>query len=141
MANLITKAGADRLLTVDLHADQIQGFYNIPVDHLVGYPLFAKYFVEHKNKYKNLAIVAPDIGAVKKATKMASLLNTSLVIIDKERQCHNESHVFCVIGEVKDKTAILVDDMIDTGGTIANAAQIIKEKGAKRNYLCYSRTA
>jgi len=136
VADLITKAGADRLLTFDLHADQIQGFYDIPVDHLVGYPLFAKYLMTHKYKNKNLAIVAPDIGAVKKANKMATLLNAPLVIIDKERECHNKSHIFCVIGEVKNKTVILVDDMIDTGGTIANAAQIMKEKGAKEIIIC-----
>jgi ribose-phosphate pyrophosphokinase len=134
VANLITKAGADRLLTFDLHADQIQGFYDIPVDHLVGYPLFAKYLV--RQKYKNMAVVAPDIGAVKKANKMATLLKAPLIIIDKDRPCHNQTQINCVIGDVTGKTAILLDDMIDTGGTISNAAQIIKEKGAAEVIIC-----
>ncbi len=134
VANLITKAGADRLLTVDLHADQIQGYYDIPVDHLVGYPLFTKYLVE--KKYRNIVVVAPDIGAVKKATKMASLLHTPLAVIDKRRKYHNQSEATFVIGEVKDKTAVILDEMVDTGGTVCNAASLLKEKGAKDVIIC-----
>jgi len=134
VANLLTKAGADRLLTVDLHVDQIQGYYDIPVDHLVGYPQFAKYLVEHK--YKNMVIVAPDIGAVKKATKMAGILNVPLVIIDKRRRTHNESEISYVIGEIEGKTAVILDDMIDTGGSVSNVAKVMKEKGAKKIIIC-----
>jgi len=134
VANLITKAGADRLLTVDLHADQIQGFYDIPVDHLVGYPLFAKYLLA--KKYRQMVVVAPDIGAVKKAHKMADLLQTPLVMVDKRRTRHNESEVSFIIGDVAGKTAVILDDMIDTGGTICNVADILKEKGAKEIIIC-----
>lgn len=134
VANLITKAGADRLLTVDLHVDQIQGYYDIPVDHLVGYPQFAQYLLE--KKYKNLVIVAPDIGAVKKSMKMASLLSAPLVFIDKRRPKHNQSEVVFVVGEVKDKTAVILDEMIDTGGTVCNAASLLKEKGASEVIIC-----
>ena len=134
VANLITKAGADRLLTVDLHADQIQGFYDIPVDHLVGYPLFAKYLIA--KKYPRMVVVAPDIGAVKKANKLADLLQTPLVMVDKRRTRHNESEVSFIIGDVAGKTAVILDDMIDTGGTICNVADILKEKGAKQIIIC-----
>lgn len=134
VANLITKAGADRLLTVDLHVDQIQGYYDIPVDHLVGYPQFAQYLLE--KKYKDIVIVAPDIGAIKKAMKMASLLNAPLVFIDKRRLKHNQAEVVFVVGEVKDKTAVILDEMIDTGGTVCNAASLLKEKGAKEVVIC-----
>lgn len=134
VANLITTAGADRLLTVDLHVDQIQGFYDIPVDHLVGYPHFADYLL--KNKYRNIVVVAPDIGAVKKATKMASLLRAPLVVVDKRRRNHNESETTFIIGEVKDKTAVILDDIIDTGGTVSNVAYLLKEKGAKKIIIC-----
>lgn len=134
VANLITKAGADRLLSVDLHVDQIQGFYDIPVDHLVGYPQFADYLL--KNKYKNLVIVAPDIGAVKKATKLGSLIHAPLAVVDKRRKEHNHSEISFVIGEVKGKTAVILDDIIDTGGTVSNVAAVLKEKGAKEVIIC-----
>jgi len=134
IANLITKAGADRLLSVDLHTDQLQGFYDIPVDHLVGYPQFADYLI--KNKYKNLVIVAPDIGAVKKATKLGGLLHAPLVVVYKRRKKHNESEVSFVIGEVEGKTAVILDDIIDTGGSVSNIASILKEKGAKDIIIC-----
>jgi len=129
IANLITKAGANRLLTIDLHADQIQGFYDIPVDHFVGYPQFAEYFL--KKKYKNLVVVSPDMGGVKRGRKMATLLKAPLVVIDKRRRNHNTSEVLNVIGEVKNKTAIILDDIIDTAGTVTKAAQVLKKKGAK----------
>lgn len=137
VADLITKAGANRLLSVDLHTDAIQGFFDIPVDHLVGYPQFAKYFIQ--KKIKNLAIVAPDVGAVKKATKMATLLHAPLVFIDKRRKSQNfdnYSEVITIVGEVKNKNVIIHDDMIDSGGTVCNVAQVLKEKGAKQIYIC-----
>lgn len=134
VANLITKAGADRIVSVDLHVDQIQGYFDIPVDHLVGYPQFAEYL--RKRKYKNLTIVAPDVGAVKKATKMATLLHAPLVIVDKRRKEHNKSETTFVIGEIEGKTAIILDDIIDTGGTISGVAQLMKEKGAKNTIIC-----
>lgn len=134
VANLITKAGVDRLVTVDLHADQIQGFYDIPVDHLVGYPLIAKYLVN--KKFKDIVVVSPDIGGVKRANKLADLLNAPIAIIDKIRREHNKCEVAHVVGEVKGKTAILIDDMVDTGGSICNAANVVKEFGAKEVIVC-----
>jgi ribose-phosphate pyrophosphokinase len=134
VANLITTAGADRLITVDLHADQIQGFYDIPVDHFVGYPQFAKYL--KKKNYQDLVIVSPDIGGVKRATKLADLLGASVAIIDKVRKQHNEAEVAHVIGDVKDKTVVMVDDIIDTGGSIVAAATVLKEYGAKEVIVC-----
>ncbi|MEI8068080.1 MAG: ribose-phosphate pyrophosphokinase [Candidatus Shapirobacteria bacterium] len=134
VANLITKAGVDRLVTVDLHADQIQGFYDIPVDHLVGYPLVAKYLIN--KKYKDVVIVSPDIGGVKRANKLADLLGVPLAIIDKIRRKHNECEVAHVVGDVEGKTAILLDDMIDTGGSICAAADVVKKYGAKEVIIC-----
>lgn len=134
VANLITKAGADRVVTFDLHADQIQGFYDIPVDHFVGYPLFAKYL--KAKGYEDMVVVSPDIGGVKKANKMADLLGLPLAIIDKVRRAHNEAEVAHCVGDIKGKTAIVVDDMIDTGGSIAAGAEVIKSLGAKRIIVC-----
>ena len=134
VANLITIAGANRILTVDLHTDQIQGFYDIPFDHFVGYPQFAEYF--KRKKYQNIVIVAPDVGGVKRSRKMAQLLKSPLAIIDKRRSSHNRAEVVNLIGEVRGKTAIIVDDMIDTGGTIVEAAKTLKEKKAKEIILC-----
>jgi len=134
IANLITKAGADRLLTVDLHDDQIQGFYDIPLDHFVGYPLFANFLL--KQKHPNMAVVAPDIGGVKRGRKMAELLHAPLVVIDKRRKNHNQAEIMRVVGNIKGKTAIIFDDIIDTAGTISNAAQALKAKGAKEVIIC-----
>jgi len=134
VADLITKSGADRLVTVDLHADQIQGFYDIPVDHFVGYPQFAKYLIE--NKYQDIVVVSPDIGGVKRANKLADLLGVPLAIIDKVRKQHNEAEVAHVVGDVKGKTAVIIDDMIDTGGSITAAANVLKEYGAKDIIIC-----
>lgn len=134
VANLITKAGADRVVTVDLHADQIQGFFDIPVDHFVAYPLFAEYF--RKKKLQNIVVVSPDTGFVKKARRFAKLLNAPLAIIDKRRPEHNKAEVMFVIGDVKGKTAIIVDDIIDTAGTITAAADALIKKGAKEVYIC-----
>jgi ribose-phosphate pyrophosphokinase len=130
VANLITTAGADRLITVDLHASQIQGFYDIPVDHLVGYPLIAKYI--KKKKYKDLVIVAPDIGAAKRTHQMADLLGVPIAIVDKIRTAHHVSEVSHLVGDVNGKTAVLVDDIIDTAGSICGAVEAVKEFGAKK---------
>jgi ribose-phosphate pyrophosphokinase len=135
VANLITKAGVDRLVTVDLHADQIQGFYDIPVDHFVGYPLFAKYLKE-KKMLVNTVVVSPDIGGVKRADKMADLLGLKLAIIDKTRKAHNMAEVMHVVGEVDGKRCLIVDDIVDTGGSICAAAEVLKKMGAKEVIVC-----
>lgn len=132
IANLITKAGARRVLTMDLHAQQIQGFFDVPVDHLVAAPIIADY-------YKSLGlddfvVVSPDIGGVARARKFADLLHAPLAIIDKRRPKPNVSEVMSIIGDVKDKNVILIDDIIDTAGTITNAAVALKERGAKEVY-------
>lgn len=134
IANLITTAGANRVFTIDLHKDQIQGFYDIPIDHFVGYPLFATHF--KKQKLKNIVVVAPDVGAASKARKMATLLKSPIAIIDKRRTGHNKSEILNIIGEVKGKTAILIDDLVDTGGTITKAADALTKKGAKDVKIC-----
>ena len=134
VADLITQAGANRVISVDFHADQIQGYYNIPVDHFVAYPQFAKYIVEHD--LKKVVIVSPDIGGVKRANKLADLLGLKIAIIDKIRKAHNQSEVAHVIGDVKNKTAVIIDDIIDTGGSIVSAAEEIKKHGAKKVIIC-----
>jgi ribose-phosphate pyrophosphokinase len=133
VANLITRAGLDRLVVVDLHADQIQGFYDIPVDHLVGYPLIAKY-VKTK-KYSDLVVVAPDIGAAKKVNKAADLLGAPIAIIDKVRKAHSQCEVAALVGDVKNKTALILDDIVDGGGSICAAAEAAKQFGAKKIVL------
>lgn len=135
VANLITKAGADRLVTVDLHAEQIQGFYDIPVDHFVGYPLIAKH-LKKKGLLRNAVIVSPDIGGVKRANKLSDLFGLKIAIIDKIRKAHNVAEVAHVVGEVEGKRAIIVDDMIDTGGSICAAAEVLKKFGAKEVVVC-----
>lgn len=134
IANLITKAGASRVLTVDLHVEQIQGFYDIPFDRFVGYPQFVNYLL--MKKLKNMVVVSPDIGGVKRGRKMAVLLKAPLAVIDKRRKAHNQAEVLRVIGEVKGKTAIIIDDIIDTAGTIAEAARALKQKGAAEIIIC-----
>lgn len=134
IADLITRAGADRLLTVDLHVDQIQGFYDIPVDVLIAYPLFAQYLL--KKKYKNMVVVAPDTGAVRRGRKLATLLNVPLVIVDKRRPEHNKAEIVSLIGDVEKKTAVILDDIIDTGGTVSYLADVLKERGAKDVIIC-----
>jgi len=130
VADLITVAGANRVLTVDLHAGQIQGFFNIPVDHLYASPVILDYI--KKCNIKDIVIVSPDAGGVERARAFAKRLNASLAIIDKRRERANESQVMNVIGDVKGKNTIILDDMIDTAGTIAQAASALKEKGAGR---------
>ena len=143
VANLITAAGADRVLTMDLHAAQIQGFFDIPVDHLTGIPLLASYFCNTLKKQVeegNLIVVSPDIGGVARARKFATQLghNTELAIVDKRRshEIANLCEVMDIIGDVKGKTAVLVDDIIDTAGTMCKAAAAIKERGATEVYAC-----
>ncbi len=137
VADLIATAGADRVLTMDLHAPQIQGFFNVPVDHLLGVPVLAKYFREEmKDVGDNLVVVSPDLGSVTRARNFAQRLDAPIAIIDKRRPKANVSEVMNIIGDIKDKTAILVDDMIDTAGTITNGAQALIDRGAKKVYAC-----
>lgn len=138
VADLITTAGADRVLTMDLHAPQIQGFFNIPVDHLVGAPLLAS-FLRDKigDNADDYVVVSPDLGSVTRARNFAARIGCPLAIIDKRRQRANVSEVMNIIGEVRGKKVILVDDMIDTAGTLCNAASAIIEKGgATEVYAC-----
>jgi ribose-phosphate pyrophosphokinase len=130
VADLLSVVGIDRLLTIDLHAGQIQGFFDIPVDHLYASPVLTDYV--RKEYLNNLVIVSPDAGGVERARAFAKRLNASLAIIDKRREKANVSQVMHVIGNVKGKNAVLFDDMIDTAGTITQAAAAIKENGAKR---------
>ena len=134
VANLIMAAGADRVLSMDLHANQIQGYFDIPVDHLVGMPILARYFKE-KN-LENLCVVSPDHGSVTRARNMAEFLNCPIAIVDKRRPEPNKSEVMNVIGEIEGNNCIIIDDMIDTAGTITNAANAIKEMGAKNVFAC-----
>ncbi len=130
VADLITTAGADRVLTMDLHAAQIQGFFNIPVDHLVGAPILANYFKDKiAGKPDDYVVVSPDLGSVTRARNFAARLGCSIAIIDKRRPRPNECEVMSIIGEVKGKKVILVDDMIDTAGTLCNAAKAVIERG------------
>lgn len=138
VADIITTAGADRVLTMDLHAPQIQGFFNIPVDHLVGSPLLAS-FIKNKisSNKDDYVVVSPDLGSVTRVRTFASRLALPIAIIDKRRQRANVSEVMNIIGDVKDKKVILVDDMIDTAGTLCNAANAVIEKGgAKEVFAC-----
>jgi len=129
VANLLTKAGATRILTVDLHAGQIQGFFDIPLDDLWAFPVFAQYF--RQMKLQNFVIVSPDAGGVKRASKLAGELNCQTAFIEKRRDEHNVSQVLHLVGEVNDKNCIILDDLVDTGGTLVNAAKHLKENGAK----------
>ena len=130
VSNLITKAGADRVVTIDLHSGQIQGFFDIPVDNLFATPIFARH-IKKKLTKKNLICVAPDVGGTARARALGKMLNVELAIVDKRRPAPGRSEVMNVIGNVKGKTCILVDDIIDSGGTIVNAAAALKKRGAK----------
>ncbi len=134
VSNLITKAGADRVVTVDLHAGKIQGFFDIPVYNLFATPIFARH-VKKKIKSKNLICVAPDVGGTERARALGKILNVGLAIVDKRRPKPGQSQVMNIIGDVKGKTCILVDDIIDSGGTIVNAAKALKDRGAKEVYV------
>ena len=137
-ADILTTAGADRVLTMDLHAAQIQGFFNIPVDHLLGVPILAPYFVEKfKDQMDDVVVVSPDLGSVTRARKLAERIDAPLAIVDKRRPKANVCEVMNIIGDIKDKKIIIVDDMVDTAGTLCNGANAIKEKGgAKEVYAC-----
>ena len=134
VSNLITKAGADRVVTVDLHAGQIQGFFDIPVDNLFATPIFSRH-IKRNIKGKNLICVAPDVGGVERTRALARKLDLGIAIIDKRRPTPGKSQVMNVVGNVKNKTCIIVDDIIDSGGTIVNAAKALKERGAKDVYV------
>ena len=137
VADLITSAGANRVLTMDLHAPQIQGFFNIPVDHLLGVPILCPYFAEKfKDNLDDVVVVSPDFGSVTRARNFAQRLNVPIAIIDKRRPKANVAEIMNIIGDVKDKTVILVDDLIDTAGTITQGAQALVDKGAKEIYAC-----
>lgn len=135
VANLITQAGADRMLSIDLHSAQIQGYFDIPCDHVYGSAVLVEYLA---NKgIEDLVVVSPDVGGVARARAFAKMLNDApLAIIDKRRQAHNVAEVMNLIGEVEGRTAVLVDDMIDTAGTIAAGAKVLRENGARRVYAC-----
>ncbi len=134
VSNLITKAGADRVVTIDLHAGQIQGFFDIPVDNLFATPIFARH-IKNKIKSKNLICVAPDVGGTERARALGKFLHAELAIIDKRRPTPGKSEVMNVVGNVKGKTCIIVDDIIDSGGTIVNASNALIERGAKEVHV------
>jgi ribose-phosphate pyrophosphokinase len=135
MANLITTAGADRVLTMDLHSAQIQGFFDIPFDHLYASPVFVEH-VRSQFSERDLVVVAPDIGSVKVARAYATRLNAPLALIDKRRPRHDEIEVMNVIGEVEGKNVVIFDDIISTGGTLMNAAKALKQQGALDIVAC-----
>lgn len=134
VANIITEAGANRILTMDLHAGQIQGFFDIPVDHLLAAPVFINYF--KKKKIKNLVVATADIGGIKLAWYFAEKLNIPLVVVDKKRRGPEAVDVMHLIGDVKGKNVLIPDDMLATGGTLAQAAKFVKSKGALKVYAC-----
>lgn len=141
VANMLTTAGADRVLTMDLHAAQIQGFFDIPVDHLLGNPTFVRYYMEKFPEQacdrEQFVVVSPDVGSVSRARAFASKMHMGLAIVDKRRPKANESVVMNIIGEVRGKTCILLDDLVDTAGSLCNAADALVEiGGAKEVYAC-----
>ena len=140
VANMITAAGADRVLTMDLHAAQIQGFFDIPLDHLLGNPTFFDYYLakfpETEYNHDDFVVVSPDVGSVGRARAFAAKVHMGLAIVDKRRQKANVCEVMNVIGDVKGKTCILFDDMVDTAGSLCNAAKALTEQGAKEVYAC-----
>lgn len=135
VANLITEAGANRVLAMDLHSGQIQGYFDIPLDHVYGSPVILDYLLA--KQLSDIVVVSPDVGGVARARAFAKKLNDApLAIIDKRRQAHNVAEVMNVIGDVAGKTAVLVDDMIDTGGTITEGARLLRKEGASQVYAC-----
>ena len=140
VANLITRAGADRVLTMDLHANQIQGFFDIPVDNLLGSPIFVNHFMtKYADCHQEVMVVSPDVGSVARARSFAQKLGMSMAIVDKRRQKANSSEVMNIIGDVEGKDCILFDDMVDTGGSLCNAAKAVVEVGGAKNvYACAS---
>ena len=134
VANLITRAGADRVLTMDLHANQIQGFFDIPVDNLLGSPIFVDHFTKkYADCHDDTMVVSPDVGSVSRARAFAQKLNMPLAIVDKRRQKANSSEVMNIIGDVRGKHVILLDDMVDTGGSLCHAAQALMEIGGAQD--------
>lgn len=136
VANMLENAGASRVVALDLHAAQIQGFFDIPVDHLLGAPLLANYFIDRDLVGDEVVVVSPDHGGVTRARKLAEFLKSPIAIVDKRRPKPNVAEVMNIIGDVKGKTAVIIDDMIDTAGTITIAAQALIELGAKEVYAC-----
>lgn len=135
VANLMTEAGASRILAMDLHSDQIQGYFDIPLDHVYGSPVLIDYLAQ--KKLSDLVVVSPDVGGVARARAFAKKLNDApLAIIDKRRQAHNVAEVMNLIGDIAGKTAVLVDDMIDTAGTISEGARLLRKEGARQVYAC-----
>jgi ribose-phosphate pyrophosphokinase len=134
MANVIETAGADRVLGVDFHQHQLQGFFDVPVDHLYARPVLVSHF--RKKQLRDLVIVAPDVGSGKMARSFAKQLNASFAIIDKRRPAPNVAEVLNVVGEVEGRDCIIPDDMIDTAGTVTEAATVLKDLGAKDIYIC-----
>ncbi|MCT7976110.1 ribose-phosphate pyrophosphokinase [Laspinema olomoucense] len=135
VANLITQAGASRILAMDLHSDQIQGYFDIPLDHVYASPVLLDYLVS--KQLSDIVVVSPDVGGVARARAFAKKLNDApLAIIDKRRQAHNVAEVMNLIGDVEGKTAVLVDDMIDTAGTICEGARLLRKEGARQVYAC-----
>jgi len=135
VANLLTQAGASRILAMDLHSAQIQGYFDIPMDHVYGSPVILDYLAS--KDLSDIVVVSPDVGGVARARAFAKKLNDApLAIIDKRRQAHNVAEVLNVIGDVRGKTAVLVDDMIDTAGTITEGARLLKQEGARQVYAC-----
>lgn len=136
VANLLTAAGADRVLTMDLHAGQIQGFFDIPVDNLRAMPILANYFLE--KQLEDIVVVSPDVGGVSRAREFANRLNCGLAIVDKRRPEPNKAEAVNVIGDIEGKTAIIVDDIIDTAGSMVEAVRVLIDRGAKEVYACCS---
>ena len=136
VANMLVQAGVDRLVTLDLHAAQIQGFFDIPMDHLLGAPLLANYFIDNHLDGDDVVVVSPDHGGVTRARKLAEFLKSPIAIIDKRRPKANVAEIMNIVGEVQGKTCVIIDDMIDTAGTITLAADALMEKGAKDIYVC-----
>lgn len=137
VADLLTASGADRVLTMDLHAAQIQGYFDIPVDHMLGSPILANYFLNKGlGDRDDVVVVSPDLGSVTRARKFADKLHAPIAIIDKRRPKANVSEIMNIIGEIEGKICILIDDMIDTAGTISNAANALRDLGAKNVYAC-----
>jgi len=136
VANLLTTAGANRLITMDFHCPQLQGFFDIPVDHLVGIHMFRDYYREKFKDSDNVVVVAPDLGSTTRARALSHAIGSPVAIVEKKREKPNESVVMNLIGDVKGKRAVLVDDIIDTGGSIINAANAVLDGGAKEVHIC-----
>lgn len=136
VANMLEMAGAHRVVALDLHAAQIQGFFNIPVDHLLGAPLLANFFLDNRLEGDDVVVVSPDHGGVTRARKLAEFLHAPIAIIDKRRPKHNVAEVMNIVGDIDGKKCVLIDDMIDTAGTITVAVNALKERGAKEIYIC-----